>query len=915
MLPRRIPLFLLLACALRTSGVESGPLLCDWADAAPALDGATTDAAWSGARKIEVGEGATLQLKWDREAMFLRAEIPDRTDTPAWTLWLRPSDQHTGRYEFRIPAAGPVAVRLHPGEESRRGRGGMSRDGFRTEARTLVTAGTRVVEVRIPWTDLAACGGRPAPGETWSAAFAPSAGTDPVGELETRLVPLTFAGPAPLPRGPWTGGRLLASPEPSTGFRVTPAWPGLDARSLVALAASPDRAWLWFVDQSGGRGGAMRLGRLRADGDGRDSEVLLATDDIVTSLVFHPKYSENGYVYLGTNGPRGERPRFSRVVRYTVRDGRPDPATRTVIIEWPSDGHNGGGLAFGGDGRLFVTSGDGTSDGDRDRVGQDPRTLRSKILRIDVDLPSPGKHYAVPADNPFAADARFAPETWAYGLRNPWRLTYDATSDQLWAGENGQDAWEYAHLVRRGANYGWSVFEGSHPFGRTRAAGPTPISPPTLEFPHAEFRSLSGGIVYRGRALPELVGAYVFGDFGTGRLWAARHDGTKLAWLRELVDTPLSITHVTADADGELLIADYGFERARTGPRGGIFRLARSVPDPAAAAQPFPRRLSETGLFADTARLDPATGVIPYTINAPGWHDGARGVHHLALPTGKTIEVGGQKAWDAPDGTVLAQTLLLDGRRLETRLLVRQQEDWASYSFRWDDTQRDATLVEKGGVDLTLTDGRPWRIPSRAECMMCHSREANFALTLNEPQLNAGDQLLRWEARGLLQVDLAQYERRRPRAGGGAGFFGRRGGGPMAGQRAPVVSGLLPAAPARLDRYAPPADAAASLEARARSYLAVNCSSCHSPSGGGNSAMNFEWRVSANQMQAINEPPQHGDFGIPDARVIAPGAAAHSVLVPRMGMRGPGQMPPVATRLSDTAGLRVLIEWIQSLPP
>jgi len=132
-------------------------------------------------------------------------------------------------------------------------------------------------------------------------------------------------------------------------------------------------------------------------------------------------------------------------------------------------------------------------------------------------------------------------------------------------------------------------------------------------------------------------------------------------------------------------------------------------------------------------------------------------------------------------------------------------------------------------------------------------------------------------------------------------------------QRAPAVSALLPRAPERMLRYAKTADTAASLDLRARSYLAVNCSVCHAPSGGGNSAMNFEWGVPRERMQAIDEVPQHGDFGIQNARVIAPGAAGRSVVVPRMGIRGPGQMPPVASRAGDAEGLRVVVEWIQSL--
>jgi hypothetical protein len=242
--------------------------------------------------------------------------------------------------------------------------------------------------------------------------------------------------------------------------------------------------------------------------------------------------------------------------------------------------------------------------------------------------------------------------------------------------------------------------------------------------------------------------------------------------------------------------------------------------------------------------------------------------------------------------------------------LVKRQEDWSGYTYVWAEDQRDAVLAHKGGADLTLPNGQPWRVPSRAECMMCHTREAGFALTLNELQLNRGGQLAEWEARGMLAVDLPRYERARRQLDGEM----RGGGGRAApGQRTPPPTSLLPRAPAQLGRYAAIGDATASLEVRARSYLAVNCAPCHVPSGGGNSAMNFEWGVSSARMHALDAGPMHGELGLPDARVIAPGAAGRSVLVPRVALRGPGQMPPVGTRMGDAEALRVLVAWIEGM--
>ncbi len=937
--------FVRLLSVLVVAGISlatAAELECRWTAIAPVIDGRGDDAVWQGASVSErfvqhwlPGAPASKQrtrvrLLWDREWIYFLAELDDADvtadvrehDGPMWRndvfeIFLKPSDAHAGYYEFEVNPFGAVLDAFFPDAAIWRKPGALTDGTFHVDAKVIVRGTLNdptdrdagwTVEGRIPWSDFAPTGGRPGPGEVWRLNLTRVDGTGPAQELSSvapltqpsfhrtaEYVPLRFVGPTAIPRATWTNQRLLEQPEGPAAYATVPVWPRLAARSMVSVVPEPGAPWLWFVDQEGGWGGPMRIGRMRAEGDGSDAEILLEPDDKVTSVAFHPRFAENGFVYLGANGPHSRPPRFSRVLRYTVREGKIDPASRRVIIEWPSDGHNGGGLAFDAAGRLFVTSGDGSSESDRDRVGQDPASMRSKILRLDVDHPAAGKNYAVPADNPFVGDSRFVPETWAYGLRNPWRLTYDAASDQLWSGENGQDAWEFAHLVRRGANYGWSVQEGSHRHFAGRTPGPHPFTPPTLEFSHAEFRSLTGGVVYRGKGFPELVGSYVFGDFGTGRVWAAKHDGAKLEWSRELVDTPFALTHVTVDGEGEIVLTDYGSPRANAPARGGIHRLARA-PVRATSPTEFPRRLSHTGLFADAASLSPAPGVIRYEVSVPGWHDGAVGVHHLAVPGGGTLDVTPAKAWETPDGTVLTQTLTRAGRRIETRLLVKRQGDWSGYTYQWDAAQRDAALVPQGGADLELADGQPWRVPSRAECMMCHTREANFLLALHEGQLNHGDQLARWEAMGLVRSGPS-----------------RRQASAQPDQRTAASVALLPRTPSALARLAAQTDSHATLEQRARSYLAVNCAYCHTVSGGGNTPMNFEFTTPANRMRAIGEAPLHGDFGMVDAQVIAPGAVGRSVLIARTAVRGPGQMPPVALRVPDVDGVRLLAEWIQSL--
>ena len=348
-------------------------------------------------------------------------------------------------------------------------------------------------------------------------------------------------------------------------------------------------------------------------------------------------------------------------------------------------------------------------------------------------------------------------------------------------------------------------------------------------------------------------------------------------------------------------MVDYG-----TGAGGFVYRLAKA--EPQLQVVPFPERLSGTGLFSDVRELKPASGVLPYVINVPGWHDGAESVHHMALPGDGKLELRSSKSWQAPDGTALAQTLNIGGRRIETRVLLKQQNDWAGYSYVWNAEQSEATLAPKAGADMEIGGGQPWRVPSRAECMMCHSRQANFALTLHDAQLNHGDQLQRWERMGLLSSNAAAFDRERAQ-------FGKtpRPASSEERQRGSPVTGLLPRNPDRLAKFVKSNHEGATVEQRARSYLGVNCAHCHTIYGGGNSPMEFDWFVSLKEMQTIDRAPEHGTLDLENARVVAPGAPGRSVLIPRVARRGPGQMPPVGTRVGDPEGVRVLAEWVMSL--
>lgn len=733
------------------------------------------------------------------------------------------------------------------------------------------------------------------------------------------------AGAAQEQRVPWVNERLKGSPEPPPAMVAVRAFPDLKLKRPVSVDWEPGSDRLLVVTNQAWDYYKTTLIRFQNTPGVTEAETLLELPEgeLAYGLCFHPRFAENGYFYLGRNGKGPGERIHSRIVRYALSRQAPwrmVPGSEKLIIQWDSNGHNGAAAVFGNDGMLYVTSGDGTAQNDGDNAGQNLASMRSKIMRIDVDGAPPGKPYAVPPDNPFVDREGIVPETWAYGLRNPWRITSDPVTGQIWAGQNGQDLREYGNLIVRGANYGWSEYEGSRLFIPGRLTGPSPFTPPTVEHDHAMFRSLTGGFVYRGQRFPELAGAWLYGDYGTGRVWAARHDGTKLLWNRELADTPLAIAGFGTDPEGDILMADHLGD--------AIYKL-EPAPPAAPSAKPFPVLLSETGLFTSTASLTPAPGVRAYEINASAWHDGAVSTRLIALPGTEAAEFPplNDAAWawkslNFPDGTALVQTLTLPpafppppaapdpdkpGRRLETRVLLKQENDWTGYSWLWNDDQTDARLVPASGTKITLPgEAGEWSVPSRSGCVTCHARGANYALGLTAAQLNiaahspaVSDKPDLSEPSDKNQLEILARE----------GFI-------KSAQPDGKVPAALPHPLAELPRLVNPYDPAASLADRAKAYFATNCSHCHIPEGGGNSAMNLApWANGNGEQHLLNAKPQHGDLGLADVRLICPGDASRSLLPVRVMSRGPNQMPPLGTQKADAAGIQLLIAWLLSLPP
>ena len=476
------------------------------------------------------------------------------------------------------------------------------------------------------------------------------------------------------------------------------------------------------------------------------------------------------------------------------------------------------------------------------------------------DVPE-GAPYGIPPDNPFADGRGGASEVWAWGLRNVWRMRFDRSSGLLWAGDVGQGTFEEIDIIVSG-NYGWRGREGFACYLLQECDGD--FIQPVHTYGRDEGISVTGGAVYRGPDLPELWGAYVFADYGSGRVWALM-DGEAV-----LLSTAgsSSITSFGEDAQGRLYLTSF---------RGNAILTLRREVEP--EGEPFPQRLSETGCFRDTAAHVPAAGLVPYGVNVPLWSDGVAKLRYLALPAGAQVGYRARDAFELPVGTVLVKTFVTEaGRRLETRLLTRQAAGWRGFTWRWNEEQTDAFLLEDGLDEVV--DGLDWRYPSRTECDQCHTDAAGHTLGWRGLQLSG-----RFEAEGV------QYDQ----------------------LPALVERGYLDEAPARVPAHPRPDDEGAPVADRARAYLDANCAMCHQPDGLGNARIDLRANRPLAEARLCDVEPDQGDLGIEGARLLAPGAPDQSVLLERMERRGEGQMPPLASRRVDPEGTGLVRRWVLDL--
>ncbi len=586
---------------------------------------------------------------------------------------------------------------------------------------------------------------------------------------------------------------------------------------------------------------------------------------------------------------------------------------------------------FGPDGYLYVSFGDEGEQGEPYLNAQYiTKDQFSSIVRLDIDKKpgnlAPNPHYAiptngsgeanfsVPADNPYVgwpmsyngaaiplADRyKIRTEIYATGFRNPFKFAIDPPTGDLWVGDVGMDLWEEVSRIQKGDNAGWSFWEGNNE--RTNIAHRIPVANP--KFPEVEYlhgsdgNSVTGGLLYRGTKYPTtgLQGKYIFGDFGSGKIWTLQ---------------PGTSTKVPLSAGGLSNIVDFEVD-AETGhillmqhnSNGKIMRLRETPP----ISDPFPQMLSQTGAFADLATLTPNPGVVPYEPNLKFWSDHAdKSRFFLIKNLTDQVTYSASDDWTFPAGMVFVKHFDMDlnrdlpgtnVKRLETRFIVRNAGGVYGVSYKWNDEGTNATLVPPEGndFDLAITAGggtttQRWHIPTRAECITCHNAAANHVLSPTTQQLNRIGQL--GTSTGNMLTLLSQS-------------------GYLAG---------MTDNPATLPRTSRPDETNVSLDERVRSYLTVNCTYCHRDQGGANQTWGTNGHETLEQMGIFYGAPVSESYHDENDRHIIPGNKTDSLIWNRIQARyaigngtfnGYSQMPPLASNVTDAEGIALLSQWIDT---
>jgi uncharacterized repeat protein (TIGR03806 family) len=657
-------------------------------------------------------------------------------------------------------------------------------------------------------------------------------------------------------------------------------------------------------------------------------------DSGLLGVAFHPGFATNHLMFVyytwvkpGTVvGDPYTRPNpvlpntyHDRLERYTLDDSNvamPDSVKVFVDLTNQTVWHHGGGMFFHPDnGLLYWTDGD-NSVGDNDQIIN--KSLYSGVFRIDVDCrggnfshapprqPLNGytANYFVPNDNPFVGQSNVLEEFFCLGLRSPHRMTIDPLSGRIFIGDVGESSREEVDTIEpgeSGLNFQWNYCEGN--LGQMKSPYIGISRGPVLDYPHTDGRAVIGGYVYRGKKFTsDLGGKYVFGDNVFRTIWALDQTATpakkNLLCVMPKGTGPNSGTDYTGlssfgtDADGEI----YFCQMSSIG--GYIYTLQRGGPPP--PKKVLPELLSQTGVLADTAALQPADFLIPYAVNSPLWSDGAVKQRWMALPESGKITFAQNGEWKFPDGTVFVKNFSLPVddtnpkilHRLETRLLIRDSSGGVyGASYKWRPDNSDADLVVAGTNEIinikTATGIRTqkWFYPGRQDCLTCHTVASGGILGVKTRQLNGNYQYPGGVTDNQLRVwnHLALFDK-------------------------PIAEKWIFLMP----RLVAITDTHASLNLRVRSYLDANCSQCHRP-GSAEAFFDARFDTPLNRQNIINGPVGN-QMGITGAKLVVPADPSKSVLFHRISIVGENQMPPLAKNVVDTNAVAVFAKWISSLP-
>ena len=696
----------------------------------------------------------------------------------------------------------------------------------------------------------------------------------------------------------------------------------------------------------------------------RGDSITATSEAGLLGLAFHPSYAANGYFYIFYSVTHGGS-NYDRLSRFKMT-GNPltsltaDPTSETILFQQrrSQNNHHGGDLHFGPDGYLYISMGDGGSEYNLLGFAQEiDNNLFSGILRIDVDkksgnlepdppkssssatipLDSNGKaYYSIPADNPYVGATTFngkpvtaanvRTEFWAVGLRNPWRFSFDSqpgaagTTGSLYCGNVGMNAYEGVYIINKGNNCGWPYYEQnveqiSEPTAYWPSSEPQYPPPANFVLTNAIYQydhsivtppapsnytgsAVIGGVVYRGLNESSLIGSYIFGDNSPGNIWSlVKTSGTYQAtWIA----SQANIAAFGIDpANGDVLVAS-----APTSPGSSNTGVITRITTPTVTTS-FPQTLSATGIFANVATLSPNPGLLPYTPNLTFWSDFATKQRFFCIPDATSRMTWSQDGpWTFPAGMFWVKNFGLQSIRsnppaaggtspvipIECRLLVETGSGVYGVSYRWNSAGTDATLEPDAGESFPVNvtqNGQPytqtWTIPSRASCVTCHNSIAGGPLSFTTRQLNNIGNI-----NGFIgnQLTLLQF----------AGYF----------------SNTIPS-PNLLPAYVQPDATQYPVEARVRSYFAVNCAYCHQAGGSGPS---WDGRPQLTLAQtglisgSANIVLNSGD------ELVAPGDTAHSIVLSRvMAANGYSRMPPLASNELDQTDIALLQNWIINTLP